>query len=79
MLQNYGFSNKNRNFGLLMKVEGRLHLGNENKSRFILHFARFALPLQAESTVTVCRWCRTAREESPGSIGYPTSESGSYW
>ena len=27
-------------------VLGRLHLGNENKSKFILHFARFALPLQ---------------------------------
>ena len=29
-----------------MKFEDRLHLGNENKLRFILHFARFALSLQ---------------------------------
>ena len=28
-----------------LTLEDRLHLGNENKSRFILHFARFALPL----------------------------------
>jgi len=28
-------------------VENRLHLENENKSKFILHFARFALSLQA--------------------------------
>ncbi len=71
MLQNYGFSNKNRNFGLLMKVEGRLHLGNENKSRFILHFARFALPLQAESTVTVCRWCRFGTRGKSGQHRVP--------
>ena len=31
-----------------LKAEGRLHPGNENKSRFILHFARFALPLQPD-------------------------------
>ena len=63
-----------------LKAEGRLHPGNENKSRFILHFARFALPLQAESTATACRWCLIqTREESPGSTGRPTSESGSYW
>ena len=38
---------------LTCKVEGRLHLGNENKSRFILHFARFALPLTASKVLTL--------------------------
>jgi len=30
-------------------VEGRLHLENENKSKFILYFTRFTLPLQSDS------------------------------
>jgi len=29
-------------------AEVRLHLGNENKSQFILHFARFVLTLQPD-------------------------------
>jgi hypothetical protein len=29
-------------------AEGRLHLGNENKSQFILHFTRFVLPLHPD-------------------------------
>ena len=31
-----------------LSLEDRLHLGNKNKSRFILYFARFALSLQAD-------------------------------
>jgi len=31
-----------------IEVEDRLHLENENKSCFILHFARFALSLHSE-------------------------------
>ena len=34
-----------------LTVEGRLHLGNENKSRLILHVTRFALPLSWRSKV----------------------------
>ena len=30
---------------LSLRLLGRLHLGNENNSKIILHFARFALPL----------------------------------
>jgi steroid 5-alpha reductase family enzyme len=51
----------------------------ENNDGFVLKFGLFRLSLHPESTVTVCRWCHQAREESPGSTGYPTSESGSYW
>ena len=36
-------------FASLRCLEDRLHLGNENKSRFILHFARFALSLQSKA------------------------------
>ena len=50
-------------------------------SLFVLHYARFALLLQNGSRTPACRWhpraYRAMREESPGSIGHPTSENGS--
>ncbi len=30
---------------LMQRIEGRRHPGNENNSLFILHFARFVVPL----------------------------------
>ena len=40
----------------------------------------FLVPLQSESSVPACRWHPSwVREESPGSIGHPTSETRSYW
>ena len=33
---------------LRLRLEVRLHLGNENKYGFILHFARFALTLSPQ-------------------------------
>jgi hypothetical protein len=41
------FSLLNRNFALTFSLgEDRRHLENENKSKFILHSAQFALSLQ---------------------------------
>ena len=34
-----------------LKLEDRLHLGNKNKCRFILYFARFALSLQRNDSL----------------------------
>ena len=34
---------------LRLRLEDRLHLGNKNKSKFILYFARFALSLHPET------------------------------
>ena len=38
---------------LRLRLEGRMHLGNENKSQFILHFARFSLPLTSSKVLTL--------------------------
>ena len=32
-----------------LQIEDMMHLGNENKYRFILHFSRFSLPLHHEN------------------------------
>ena len=34
---------------LRLRLEDRMHLGNKNKSKFILYFARFALSLHPET------------------------------
>ena len=41
----------------------------------------FLLSLHFESSAPACRWHSVigVREESPGSIGHPTSETRSYW
>ena len=52
---------------------------NEKNDFFLSSF--FFLPLHIESSAPACRWHSVigVREESPGSIGHPTSETRSYW
>ena len=57
-----------------------------NFSVSTFHFSLFLVPLQSESSATVCRRCQPplfgegrAREESPGSTGRSTGENASSW
>ena len=57
--------------------KGKRDKKNGDKFPFLLFFF---LPLHIESSAPACRWhsFMGMREESPGSIGHPTSETRSY-
>ena len=52
-----------------------------NYGAISLGFAIFLLPLHNEISAPTCRWhfFMGMQEESPGSVGHPTSETRSYW